>query len=63
MFCLDILKKSVQHTFRDGQSRAPLVTQNIETDRSVGVDVWVINAGGEVDLWWFEWVVGWKVDG
>lgn len=55
-------EKIVGYTFRDGQSRAPLITQDVETDGSVGVDVWVVDAGGEVDLWRLEWVVGWEVD-
>jgi hypothetical protein len=54
--------KSIVYTFRDGQGRAPLITQDVETDRAVGVDVGVIDAGDEVDLWWLEGVVGWKVD-
>jgi len=49
-------------TLRNGQSRAPLVPQDVETDAAVGVDVGVVDAGGEVDLRGLEWVVGRKVD-
>ena len=36
--------------------------QDIKADGSVGVDVRMIDPGGEVDLGWLEWVVGWEVD-
>ena len=49
-------------TFRDGQSRAPLVSQNVQADASIAVDVGVVDAGGEVDLGRLEWVVCWEVD-
>ena len=51
------------HTFRYRQRRAPLVSQDIQTDATVAVDVWVVDAGGEVDLWWLERVVCGEVDG
>ena len=51
-----------RRTLRDGQSRAPLVSQNVQTDAAVGVDVGVVDAGGEVDLWGLEGVVGWEMD-
>jgi len=34
-----------------------LVSQDIETDGSVGVDVWVVDLGGEGDFRGFEGVV------
>jgi len=46
----------------DGQGRAPLISQNVQADATIRVDVWVIDPRGEVDLWWLEWVVCWKVD-
>jgi hypothetical protein len=46
----------------DGQSRAPLVSQNVQADATVGVDVGVVDAGREVDLRWLEGVVGREVD-
>ena len=49
-------------TFRDGQSRAPLITQDIQTYAAVGVDVGVVDAGCEVDFRRFERVVGRKVN-
>ena len=53
----------VQRTFRDCESRAPLIPQDVQTDTAIGVDVGVIDASGEVDLGRLEWVVGGKVDG
>jgi hypothetical protein len=52
----------IEFTFGDGECRAPLVSQDIETDAAVAVDVGVVDASGEVDLWWLEWVVGGEVD-
>jgi hypothetical protein len=40
-----------------------LISQNIQADASVGVDIGVIDAGGEVNLRRLEWVVCWEVDG
>lgn len=51
-----------QH-FRDSESRAPLVSQDVQTDAAVGVDVGVIDASGEVDLGRLEGVVGREVNG
>ena len=34
----------------DGQCRAPLILENIQTNTSIGVDVAVINACGEMDF-------------
>ena len=39
-----------------------MLLQDIEADRSVGVDIWMVDSSGEVDLSWLEWVVGWEVD-
>ncbi len=50
-------------TFRDRQRWTPLITQDIQADAAIRVDVWVIDAGGEVDFRRFEWIVGWEVDG
>lgn len=49
-------------TFRDRQRRAPLVSKNIQTDAAVGIDVGVVDASGEGDLWWLEWVIGQEMD-
>lgn len=51
------------HTLRDGQGWRPLVSQDIKTDRSVGVDVGVIDLGRKADLGGFERVVGGESDG
>lgn len=50
-------------TLRDGQRWGPLIPQDVQADAAVRVDVWVVDAGGEVDLRWLEWVVCWEVDG
>src|ERR1700712_4619945 len=49
-------------TFGDGQSGAPLVSQDVQADAAVAVDVRVVDAGGEVDLRRLEGVVGGEVD-
>ena len=55
--------RDLARTFRYRQRRAPLVSEDVETDAAVAVDVWVIDAGGEVDLWRLEGVVCGKMDG
>lgn len=45
-------------TLRDCKSRAPLVSQNVQTNAAVRVDVGVVDTSGEVDLWGLEGVVG-----
>ena len=49
-------------TFGDGQSGAPLVSQDVQADAAVGVDVGVVDARGEVDLRRLERVVCGEVD-
>lgn len=49
-------------TFRDRKCWAPLVTENVQTDAAVRVDVGVVDTGGEVDLRWFERIIGGEVD-
>ena len=51
-----------KRTFRDCQSRAPLISQYVQADTAVAVDVRVVDAGGEVDFRWLERVVCWEVD-
>ena len=45
-------------TFGNGQGWAPLITQDVQADAPIGVDVGVVDASGEVDLGGFEWIVG-----
>ena len=52
----------IYRTFRDGESRAPLIPQYIQANAAVAVDVWVVDARGEVDLRRLEGVVCWEVD-
>lgn len=40
-----------------------MVPQDVQTDTAVGVDVGVVDAGGEVDLRRLEWVVRGEMDG
>lgn len=49
--------------FADRQSRAPLVSKNVQADAAVGVDVGVVDASGEVHLRGLEGVVCREVDG
>ena len=57
------VQQSARQTFRDGQCWRPLVSQNVQADGAVGVDIRVVDAGGEVDLGRLERVVCGKVDG
>jgi len=55
-------RTNTQKHLTNGKSRTPLILENIQTDSPVRVDVAVVDAGGEVYLWGFEWVVCWEVD-
>lgn len=50
------------HTFRDRQRRTPLIPQDVKADAAVGVDVRVVDAGGEVDLGRLERIIRREVD-
>lgn len=65
------------YTFGDCEGRGPLITENVETDTTVRVDVGVIDSSCEIYLsvsrvrrgwkgrdyfWWFEGVVCWEMD-
>jgi hypothetical protein len=39
-----------------------LILQNIETDRSIGVDVWVVDLGDEVAFGWPKGIIGGEVN-
>ena len=54
---------SIVRTFRYRQGRTPLVSEDVKANTAVAVDVWVVDAGCEVDLWWLERVVCGEVDG
>lgn len=49
-------------TFRDGEGGRPLVSKDVEANAAICVDVGVIDAGGEVDLWGLEGVIGGESD-
>jgi len=46
----------------DGESRGPLVLEDVETDDALGVDVAVVDASSELDFGWFEGVLRGEVD-
>ena len=46
----------------DGEGRAPLVLEDVETDASVGVDVRVVDSGAEGDFRRLERIVDREVD-
>lgn len=50
------------NTLRDCESRAPLVPQNVQTNATVGVDVGVVYASGEVDLGGLEGIICREMD-
>ena len=50
-------------TFRYGQRRRPLISQDIQTNGTIGVDVGVVNLGRKTDLGRFKRVIGRKGDG
>ena len=46
----------------DGQCWRPLLFQNVQTDGTIGVDVWVVDPGGEIKLSRLERIVCREVD-
>ena len=44
-------------TFGDCQCRAPLIPQNVKTDRPIGVDIRMVDLRSKADLRWLERVV------
>lgn len=51
-----------QQDFWNGQSWWPLIFQNVQTDWSVCVDIWVIDFCSEVNFWWSERIISWEVN-
>lgn len=49
-------------TFADCEGRWPLIFEDVQADGSILVDVGVVDPGNEVNLGWFEGVVGGEVD-
>ena len=45
----------------DGEGGRPLGPQDVQTDGAIGVNVRVVNTGGEGELWRLEWVIRWEV--
>merc|ERR1719272_313330 len=54
-------REGEQH-LRDGQCRAPLVFQDVQTDSAIRIDVAVIDLCCEMELRWLEGVVRRKID-
>lgn len=49
-------------TFRNRKGWTPLIPQNVQAYAAIRVDVWMIDAGGEIDFGWFERIIGGEVD-
>lgn len=67
LFVQWIIKIWSRHQSLDGkqdssnlESRRPLVLEDIETDSSKFVNVWMVNLCSEKHLWWNHWVLIWK---
>ncbi len=46
----EYIHKQSTHTFGNRQGRRPLVSQNIETNGAIRVDVWMVNFGRKINL-------------
>ena len=51
-----------EQDLRNGESRRPLLLQNIETNGPIRIDVGVVDSGGEVNLWRLEGIVRWEMN-
>jgi len=51
-----------EQDFGDGERRRPLVTEDVQADAAIGVNVGVVYAGLEVDFGRLEGVVGGEMD-
>ena len=56
-------RADAEEHFGDGEGRAPLVLEDVETDASVGVDVRVVDSGAEGDFRGLERIVDRELDG
>jgi len=56
-------RADTQQHLADCESGGPLRSEYVEADGAVRVDVGVVDASGERNLWWLEGVVGGEVDG
>ena len=46
----------------DLEGWGPFVLQDIKTDTSELVNIWVVDLSSEENLWWNHWVVSWQVE-
>ena len=51
-----------QKNLRNGESWRPLLLEDIKANRTIGVDVGVVDSRGKVDLRGLEGIVGWEMD-
>lgn len=51
-----------EQDLRDGQSWAPVILQDVQTNHTLTIDVAVIDPRTERDLWWLEGVIRRKGD-
>ena len=61
--CLSRASPNGVRTFRNGQCWAPLVPQNIQTDRSIRIDIRVINLRRKRDFRGLEGIIGGEGNG
>lgn len=52
-----------KQTLGDGKRWRPLVTENVQADAPVRVDIRVVDLGREADFGGLEWVIGREGDG
>merc|ERR1719245_2319091 len=55
-------RRNGEEDFGDCQSRAPLVLEYVQADRTIRIDVAVINLRREVHLGWLEGIIRREVD-
>ena len=60
--CISEKRANGQEDLGNGQSRGPLVFQNVEADAPVRMDVAMVNSCRECHFGWLEGIVGGEVD-
>lgn len=53
----------IRQTFWYSQGRAPLVSEDVQANAPVWVDVWMVDERSKVDLGWLEWIIGGEMYG
>ena len=49
-------------TFRNSQSGTPLIVQDITADRTIVVDIRMVDLGRKIDMRRCEWILQWEGD-